>query len=154
MRVVLDTNVLLSAVWKPEGNEARVVRMGVERRRYEICVSGDVMAEYHDVLFRAKFAAYHEAARVMLAEIAARSVMVEPAERLAVARDPDDDRLLECATAAGAAYLVTGNLRDYPAAYRGTRVVNARRFLEELVEEPLLDEGDHVADQPVEDESA
>ena len=138
LRVVLDTNVLLSACWKADGNEARVVRM-VREGRIEMWITAEVMAEYREVLFREKFAAHHEAARGLLEEVAARALVCAPTERLAVARDPDDDRLLECALAAGAAYLVTGNLRDFPAEWGATRVVNARRFLEEAVKEPLLD---------------
>lgn len=135
MRVVLDTNVLLSACWKPDGNEARVVR----NASIEICISDEVLEEYRDVLFRAKFAAYHEAARTLLRDIEGRAIRLRPSHRIAVAKDPDDDRFLECAEAAQATYLVTGNLRDFPAQHGVTLIVNARRFLEETVEKPLLD---------------
>lgn len=135
---MLDTNVLLSAVWKPGGNEARVVGL-VREGQLEMCVSAEVIAEYRDVLLREKFAACHEAAHELLKEVAARGELVTPRARIAVCKDPDDDRLLECAAAAGASYLVTGNLRDFPAEYEGVRVLNARLFLEEAVKEPLLD---------------
>jgi predicted nucleic acid-binding protein len=49
-------------------------------------------------------------------------------EHLTAASDEDDNRFLECAAAAGAEYLVTGNLRHYPAAHGSTQVVNARGF--------------------------
>jgi len=40
--------------------------------------------------------------------------------------------VLACAEAGAADYIVTGNLRDFPAVWRGTRVVNARTFLAEI----------------------
>jgi predicted nucleic acid-binding protein len=44
--------------------------------------------------------------------------------------DPDDDIFLECAQAARADYLVTGNLRHFPEAWESTRIVTPRRLLE------------------------
>src|ERR1035438_1282790 len=49
---------------------------------------------------------------------------------IAAARDPDDDIFLECAQAAQANYLVTGNLKHFPTSWSGTRVVTARRLLD------------------------
>jgi uncharacterized protein len=44
--------------------------------------------------------------------------------------DPDDDIFLECAEAAGAAFLVTGNLKHFPTEWRQTRIVTAAALLE------------------------
>ena len=54
---------------------------------------------------------------------------VEPIERIGVATDEDDNRFLECATAAQAVYLITGNLRHYPRVCAAVTIVNAREFL-------------------------
>jgi predicted nucleic acid-binding protein len=43
---------------------------------------------------------------------------------------PDDNVFLECAEAADAHYLITGNLRDFPERWRHTQIVTAREFLE------------------------
>jgi predicted nucleic acid-binding protein len=50
-------------------------------------------------------------------------------KKVTAARDPDDDRVLECALEAGADFIVTGNIRDFPAQFRGVRVVTPRDFL-------------------------
>jgi predicted nucleic acid-binding protein len=46
--------------------------------------------------------------------------------------DPDDDIFLECAQAARAHYIVTGNLRHFPAKWADARIVTARQFLDAL----------------------
>lgn len=129
MRVVLDTNILISALWTPDRLEAAIVSLAVSGR-ITVFVSPDVLAEYRDVLFRKKFAALHPRAETLLGAIEAHAIRVEPAFRLAVAlNDDDDNRLLECAFAASAQYLITGNLKHYPRQHGATRVVNAREFL-------------------------
>jgi len=129
VRVVLDTNVLISACLKPGGLEAGMVGMALDGR-VEACVTAEVWAEYEDVLLREKFRAMRGAAEGMLAALASRVVRVEAAGTVSAADDEDDNRFLECAAAAGARYLVTGNLRHYPAEWGGTIVVNARGFVE------------------------
>ena len=56
--------------------------------------------------------------------------MVKPERELSVASDPTDNRFLECADAARADYLVTGNKRHFPKQWRQTLVVNARQLIE------------------------
>ncbi len=128
IRVVLDTNILLSACLKPEGNEAQVVALAISGAIIS-CASPAVEAEYRDVLFRAKFAAMHPKATGLLAGLEPKLLHADPQFRLALATDEDDNRFLECAEAAGANFLITGNLRHYPATFGRTRVVNARAFL-------------------------
>ncbi len=140
MRVVLDTNILISAVWKPGGLEARVVELALSGA-LTACVSGPVSAEYRAVLGRKKFESHRREAEEMLRRIERCTTLVEPSERLTAASDEDDNRLLECAVAAGARYLITGNLRHYPAECETTKVVNARGFLEGEFGLPQLDAG-------------
>jgi predicted nucleic acid-binding protein len=53
--------------------------------------------------------------------------------RVSAAADSDDNKFLECAEAANADYLVTGNKRHFPRAWKVTRVVNARELIELLI---------------------
>jgi putative PIN family toxin of toxin-antitoxin system len=131
MRVVLDTNVLLSACLKPAGLEAQMVDRALAGELVA-CVTEEVWAEYQDVLLREKFRAVRVRAEWMLASLEPVVVRVEGGEPVTVATDEDDNRFLECAAAARAAFLVTGNLRHYPAAFGETAVVNARLFLDAL----------------------
>jgi uncharacterized protein len=128
VRVVLDTNILISACWTPSGLEAAVLQSVLDGK-ITACVSAPVWAEYNDVLFRDKFAVLHGRAGEVLSALKVLALTVEPLETLNISSDDDDNRLLECAAAAGADYLVTGNLRHFPAECGCVRVVNARQFL-------------------------
>jgi putative PIN family toxin of toxin-antitoxin system len=129
MRVVLDTNVLLSACLKPAGLEAQVVADALSGK-LQACVTQTILDEYADVLKRDKFKAVLARAEELLAAIEDRALKVEPTEILTAATDEDDNRFLECAAAAGADYLITGNLRHYPPSLGATQIVNARAFAE------------------------
>lgn len=129
MRVVLDTNILISAVWKPGGNESRVVAMAVGGK-LEIAVCDGLEAEYRDVAGRKKFAKHREGLEEAIAGLLARAVRVEAVAECAACSDPDDNLLLDCAVAAGARYVVTGNGKHFPEEWRGVAVINARRLLE------------------------
>jgi predicted nucleic acid-binding protein len=60
------------------------------------------------------------------------AIMVTPYHRIFAARDPDDDKVLECATEAKAEDMVTGNIRGSSQTFRGVAVVLPRRFLDIL----------------------
>lgn len=98
---------------------------------YTPCVSVAVLAEYREVFLRDKFAALRPQAERLLADLETLAEAVETCGTEQAASDPDDNRFLQCAAAAGADYLVTGNLKHYPPGLGATRVVNARHFLAE-----------------------
>ena len=54
---------------------------------------------------------------------------VTPARQIDVTSDPDDNIFLECADAARADYLVTGNLKHFPRFWKNTKVVTSHEFL-------------------------
>jgi len=128
MRLVLDTNVLVSANIKDDGLEAMVVTLGFNKK-VRICVSEPILNEYERVLLypRLKFAP-KEVAR-FLARLRSSSILVAPSHAVSVSPDEPDNRFLECAEAAGADFLVTGNMRHFPKRWKATEVVNAKEFL-------------------------
>jgi uncharacterized protein len=131
VRVVLDTNILISACWKSDSLEAQVTAL-VEQGRLEAFVTREVLAEYRDVLQRDKFRSRQACLSALLQRLEAQAVLVLAGPAVTAALDPDDNHLLECAAAAHADYLVTGNKKDLPALWLNTRVVNARELLESL----------------------
>ena len=127
MRVVLDTNVLISACWKPGGNESQVVALA---GKFIVCISDAIEAEYREVAHREKFAKHRECLETLIVSIVKAAHRVQPVPTCAACSDPDDNQLLDCALAANAQYIITGNLRHFPAEWQGIQVINARRLLE------------------------
>ncbi len=67
--------------------------------------------------------------RQLIDLVTRHSYPVSPTRRLQVTQDPDDDLFLECADAARADYLVSGNQRHFPKFWKQTKVVTSREFL-------------------------
>jgi uncharacterized protein len=55
--------------------------------------------------------------------------IVAPSCHLDVASDPDDNMFLECADAARADYLISGNLRHFPKFWKTTKIISSREFI-------------------------
>lgn len=137
-RVVLDTNVLVSALLKPQGLEAQVLRFALSGH-LTLCTSPAVLAEYAGVLSRPKFKLTPADVDRVMAELTRGSTTVLPKDRVTVSPDESDNRFLECAEAAGATYLITGNTRHFPRRWKTTRIGTARELLSGLrrVDEPI-----------------
>jgi putative PIN family toxin of toxin-antitoxin system len=131
-RVVLDTNVVVSAMLATSGNEARVLDL-VFAGRLIACITKEVLAEYDEVLHRPRFRSLTEAQIHATLEGLAQGEMIRPGFSLTVSPDAKDNRFLECADAAEADFLVTGNRRHFPALWKNTRIVNARELLEAIL---------------------
>jgi uncharacterized protein len=134
IRVVLDTNVLVSALLHPGGPPALVFLKAIEGRSVRLCVSGDVYAEYEEVIQRPRLKRSKEEVASALAAIREAALWVKAERKVRACLDPDDDIFLECAEAAQAHFLVTGNLKDFPADWADTGIVAPRQFLDVLAE--------------------
>ena len=129
MRVVLDTNIIVSALLQPLGPPAQVFLLALNDT-VQMCVSGSVFAEYEEVIRRPRFRRTEETILSALESVRKKAYWVRASEAVRACSDPDDDVFLECSQACCAAYLVTGNIRDFPVRWVGTEVVTPRHFLE------------------------
>ena len=129
-RVVLDTNVVVSAFMKPEGNEAAVLRLALAGE-FELVLSKPILIEYETVLRRPKFERMLDPNDVRAGIRAIRNAagFADSNRTITVCRDDADNRFLECAETSRADYLVTGNLRHFPREWKTTKVINARALL-------------------------
>ena len=132
IRIVLDTNVLISAHLKDAGAEARVFDV-VANQLVSLCVSDPILIEYEGVLSRRKFRIDKERVNQSMDLIRRVAVVITPSETVSASSDEPDNRFLECAQEAKADYLVTGNRRHFAKRRKDTGVVNAREFLELVV---------------------
>ncbi len=65
----------------------------------------------------------------LLQLIKSHSHMIVPLRRLDVTNDPDDNIFIECADAARADYLITGNQKHFPPFWKSTKIITARDFI-------------------------
>ena len=132
MRIVLDTNVLVSGLISPFGPPGEIVRM-VSSGAVILCLDARIFAEYDQVLSRRRFGFDTDSVAALLDYIDFRSEVVasEPLEKRLP--DPDDEPFLEVARAAGADCLVTGNLGHFPSdTWAGVVVLSPAQFLERI----------------------
>ena len=129
MRIVIDTNVIVSGLMFQNGNEARLLTL-LEERRVTACVTPKILAEYAEVIARPKLRIDESTRVAILDYLHTNGLLLTPIHRLALSPDESDNRFLECAEAAAAEFLVTGNKRHFPARHGQTKIVNAREFLE------------------------
>ena len=129
MRIVLDANVLVSALLSPFGPPGEILRL-VTAGAVGVCHDSRILGEYRQVLLRPAFPFRLAQVESLLDQIEADGVPVAAfpvSERLP---GPDDEAFLAVALAGEADFLITGNLRHFPETSRqGVRVVSPRDFL-------------------------
>jgi putative PIN family toxin of toxin-antitoxin system len=128
MRLVVDTNVIVSALLHP-GRTPDVALTRILEGEHVVLVDDRVRAEYADVLARKKFASIdlERRARLLAAvEARAETVVVSPSEIVLI--DEDDRVFIEVAESGRADGIVTGNTKHFPRD-RGFRVWNPAEWL-------------------------
>ena len=130
LRVVLDSNVIISAVLFG-GPPARVLEQ-VASGRVEGFVSAPILDEVRGVLQRPKFGLSPDQALALVEEFRGLCQIVAPEASVgAVAADPDDDRILECALAADANIVISGDAHLLALGrWRSVRVLSLAEFME------------------------
>ena len=128
LRLVIDTNILVSAALKPDGLQRTVLLLAITKPA-RLYVSDPILAEYREVLARPELQIRKSLRLQFLQLIRNHAHRVTPWQPLEVTKDPDDNRFLECADAARADYLVTGNQRHFPRFWKKTKVITSREFI-------------------------
>ena len=128
LRLVVDTNIVVSAALKPDGLQRIVLLLAITKPA-RLYVTKVILDEYRDVLPRPEFQIRKGLRQQLLDLIRKRAHLVAPEQTVWVTSDPDDDVFLECADAAHADYLVTGNVRHFPKFWKKTKIITSREFL-------------------------
>lgn len=109
LRVVLDTNIYVSAALSPNGSSGRVWAFA-RQRRFQLITSPYIVSETGRVL-RKLGKVEEKAVTKRLKEIAHLAEIVQPAPSLQIVRDPKDDAIIECAVD-GQADMIVSNDKD------------------------------------------
>lgn len=133
MRVVIDTNVLVSAVLSPHSVPGRILEL-LRQERFELLISDEIFVEYSVALqydrVRKRHRLSDELLNKMLQDLRAVSVLVIPSVAPNVVSDPDDNKLFACALSGGAHFIVSGDIAVQTVnQYQGIRVLSPRIFL-------------------------
>ncbi len=133
MRVVLDTNTLISALLF-SGTASRLVPLW-QSRSITLLISKAILQEYLRTLAYPKFRLSDQEIRGVIEEKLLPFVKTVQVKKhlTVVQRDPEDDKFLECAVAGRAKYLVTGD-RDLLelGSYRGIMILPVGEFLDQI----------------------
>jgi putative PIN family toxin of toxin-antitoxin system len=129
LRLVVDTNVLVSAALKPDGLPRTLVLLALAKpaRWY---VSDAILSEYAAVLARPELKVRRNLRQQLLQLIKNHTRVVVPSRLPLVTSDPADNIFVECADAARADYLITGNQRHFPKFWKNTKIIGSKDFLD------------------------
>jgi uncharacterized protein len=132
IRVVVDTNVLVSALIAPSGNEALVL-LAVEKGLVRPCFSSGILTEYSEVLARPKFGFSPDVIARLIDLLKRRGELLHPQPVSGISPDPKDDKFMACALTAQVDFVLTGNKKDFPQKQLGDiRVVSAGELLNRI----------------------
>jgi uncharacterized protein len=131
MKIVLDTNIVVSGLLQSQGNPAQVLTLALAGA-VQACRDERILAEYVEVLARPRFKFDPKRVREVLNKIETDGLAVDASQQSDLdLPDADDEPFLAVALAASVDFLVTGNLSDYPPdKRRGCAVVSPAAFME------------------------
>ena len=129
MRVVLDTNILISALfWR--GNPYNVV-LNALKKKYVLYLSQEILNELEEKL-RIKFRFPEDKIRNHIGILRENGKVTEPDVKLDIIReDPDDNKFLECAVSCNADFIVSGDKHILKLKeFKGIKILTAKEFLD------------------------
>ena len=128
IRVVLDTNVVVSAALSTDGAPAAVLDLALGKHILML-VTPAMLAEYEKVLQYPKLKLDPARIAAFLSDIRQASLSVTTRRTLSISRDESDNRFYECAEYGSADYIVTGNIRHFPVRHKKTEIVTPSEFI-------------------------
>jgi uncharacterized protein len=132
-KIVIDTNVIVSSLIQ-KGFPNLIIRELFLEQKFQLCISDELLAEYYEVLSRAKFSKFQDffsRAEALLVDIETRAKKYTPNITLNIISDDDDNMILELADECKADFIITGNTNDFTISnYKNTKVVTPREYWE------------------------
>jgi len=140
IRVVLDTNQLVSALLNPEGPAFEILKAsGLKgEQKYELVISDEILSEFRKVLSYPRIQKLHkwsgEKIEIFIALIKEIAHIGESQSRERIVfEDPDDDKFFHLAIKSGAQYIVSRDMHLLNIKeFRGIKVLKPEVFLSAL----------------------
>ena len=135
LKVVFDTNVVVSAALYEKSLPALLLSLGLEDK-VRFFVSPALLNEYEAVLRRPRFKLGQRQITELMGKINRKAFIVTPTKRLKILEaDEPDNRVLECGIKAEADFIITGNKRHFPfEEFKGGKIVTPREFINRISE--------------------
>jgi putative PIN family toxin of toxin-antitoxin system len=129
MKIVLDTNVLVSGLLTPFGTSGKIVRM-ISAGKLILQFDSRILLEYQEVLYRPKFQFNKEHIDLLLDYIEKNGQVAPASPWKKSLSDPDDEPFLEVAIGGESEFLITGNKVHYPRQFRkGVKILSPSEFI-------------------------
>jgi len=149
MRIVADTNIVISATfWK--GDSFRVMKLA-DKDLIKLITSLELIKEYNKIINRDEIT-YKVVNKKLIANKAIRkvineSIIIQPKIKLNIVKeDPNDNKIIECAVAGKAKYIVTRDKHLLKIKkYKNIKIVTPKEFLKRIKKANLLKELDQLA---------
>jgi putative PIN family toxin of toxin-antitoxin system len=129
MRIVLDTNVLASALLSPQGIPAKILGL-VLNKTVEIVYDNSVLVEYIDVLNRKKLNIHTDLINLVLDFIKSEGIYAVSEPQNIKFADEDDKLFYDLFKCEEIDYLVTGNIKHFP---KEKNIVSPRGFIDRVI---------------------
>ena len=132
MKIVLDTNVLISGVFF--GGFPRKILSSIVSGEITACATTEIINEYEETVQEMVIRKQGHINRSVLAPLIKAMEIIEPSSHIEICRDPDDDKFLECAKDSHALYIVSGD-KDLLVIekYENIKIVTAKNFCEKYL---------------------
>jgi putative PIN family toxin of toxin-antitoxin system len=134
MKIVLDTNVLVSGIFFT-GPPYEILKAW-EKKKFHILITPDIFEEYQRVIKILEKQYPEIDISPVLKLIMAKSVIID-AVKLSeqVCEDPDDDKFIACAISGNSTLIVSGDKHLLKVSgYNGIKVIRPRNFIEEYLQ--------------------
>ncbi len=132
MRIVIDTNVLISGVFF--GGFPRKILSAVVGQKITACATAEIISEYEEIVQEMIDEKQGHINKAILGPLIKAMEIIEPTTLVEICRDPDDNKFLECARDSHALYIVSGD-KDLLVIkeYENIQIVTAKNFCEQYL---------------------
>ena len=131
MKVVIDTNVFISSFLNQKGNPKKIIDLW-KKEEIIICINKEILQEYMEVLARLGLSSepeFEELVNLFRKKVNMLFFPNTPSPE-GICDDPDDNKFLECASAADAAYIISGDKHLLKLIqFREIKILNPKDFL-------------------------